>query len=185
MRTIEKWKTRHLAKELEQFTPRTKQLLQEIYPQDNLPDEIDNSCFIHGETGYGKTIYAASLLLQEKRNLYLQGEVKDCYFVNIADLFDEIKESYDKSSFNKESEILGKYSFCHLLVLDDFGTVKPSEWLLQNLYLIINRRYEYLKKTIITSNYNLDGIAEMFGDIRITSRIERMCEIINKKHWKK
>jgi DNA replication protein DnaC len=70
-----------------------------------------------------------------------------------------------------------------LLILDDLGVDKPSDWVLNVLYNIINYRYENLKKTIITSNFSLDEIAEAFNDNRITRRIERMCIIEEKQAY--
>lgn len=45
-----------------------------------------------------------------------------------------------------------------LLVLDDLGREKPSEWVLDRLYTLIGRRYNELKPTIVTSNYTLDQL---------------------------
>jgi DNA replication protein DnaC len=48
------------------------------------------------------------------------------------------------------------------------------------LYHLINHRYEYMKKTIITSNYTLEELEQRLNDQRITSRINRMCKIEEK-----
>jgi hypothetical protein len=66
------------------------------------------------------------------------------------------------------------------LILDDIGTEKPSEWAQQNIFLIIDRRYETLRQTIFTSNLSLDELSERLGD-RITSRIAEMCKVIELK----
>jgi len=71
------------------------------------------------------------------------------------------------------------------LVLDDLGTCKLSEWMFEILYSLINYRYEYLKTTIITSNYSIEQLAELWNDDRITSRIVRSGEVFEKEHYLK
>lgn len=66
------------------------------------------------------------------------------------------------------------------LFLDDIGTEKPTEWAQQNLCLIIDQRYQNMKKTIFTSNLSLDDLSEKLGE-RIASRIAEMCVIIELK----
>jgi len=45
-----------------------------------------------------------------------------------------------------------------VLVLDDIGQEKPSEWVKERLYIIINERYQLGKKTILTSNVSLQKL---------------------------
>ena len=66
------------------------------------------------------------------------------------------------------------------LILDDMGAEKTSEWSIQTLYSIIDRRYRDEKQTLITSNLTLDEIAEKVGD-RIASRIAGMCKVVEIK----
>ena len=56
-----------------------------------------------------------------------------------------------------------------------------SDWAYQTLYSLINHRYDWLKTTIITSNYTLDELQDNWQDDRITSRIKRMCELLPKE----
>jgi DNA replication protein DnaC len=73
------------------------------------------------------------------------------------------------------SDVLRKYEEADILILDEIGTEKPSDWVFQMLYLLINYRYEYLKQTIIVSNFGLAELQERLNDDRIPSRIEEMC----------
>lgn len=179
MRTIERWNNlirSYTIKKL--FTPRISSiLLEDSNPPDNLYTE--GSAYIYGPQLTGKTIYASYILLEEEKNLYLAGKKKSCIFVSVPDLFQEIKSTFNNPD-KSEEEILNKYRDAHLLVMDDFGTVKTSDWVLQVLYMIVNHRYEYQKKTIYTSNLSLNEAAELLGDDRITSRIERDCYMIKK-----
>jgi DNA replication protein DnaC len=188
MRTEEDWIQRIQKHYLSLLPPRLQRDLQTIPIPDDLPDPIESS-FIYGKTGTGKTVRAGFLLLEEEKRIYLKGGPKDenekCAFITMPELINKIKASYDPNSSPTEQEILNYYCNLHLLVLDDFGTSKPSDWILHILYSIINHRYDYLKKTILTSNISLQEIAVVLGDDRITSRIERSYQIIHKIPYKK
>jgi DNA replication protein DnaC len=62
------------------------------------------------------------------------------------------------------------------LILDDLGTEKVSDWVLQSMYQIINARYVQMRQTVITSNHSLEELRSRIGD-RIPSRIAEMCEV--------
>jgi DNA replication protein DnaC len=183
MRTEEEWLKRNLKHYLDLLPPRINRDLQTLPTPKDLPSFIE-STFLYGDTGTGKTIYTCFMLLEEQKQIYLNGgprdETEKCAFITMPELINKIKSSYDPNSRPTEQEILNYYCNLHLLVLDDFGTSKPTDWILHILYSIINHRYDYLKKTIITSNLSLQEIALILGDDRITSRIERSYKIIRK-----
>ena len=64
-----------------------------------------------------------------------------------------------------------------LLHIDDLGAEHRTEWVLEQLYTIINGRYEDERSTIVTSNLGPDELAEQLGE-RIVSRLEGCCEIL-------
>ena len=176
MRTEEIWKTKQLPIILQQFSPRLQKDLKMNYPISSLT-KIE-SMYIYGEVGSGKTVRAALMLLEILKQSFLNKQVQKFIFIPVPELLQNIKYSYDD---NTDKEVLERYSDVDILVLDDFGIDKPSDWVLGILYLIINRRYENMKLTIFTSNFSVEEIAERLGDDRITSRIERMCKIIKKE----
>jgi DNA replication protein DnaC len=187
MRNKEDWKNFERAEYLKQFTPRIREVLSTLPDLDYCPDI--QSMYIYGDVNVGKTIEAASMMLQEQKTIYLHDGPKDhtqkCIFVSVPELFNEIKSTFNPNSEKTEQDILNYYYDAHLLVLDDFGTVKPTDWVLQTLYLIVNYRYDFLKKTIFTSNLSLQEVAKIYGDDRITSRIDRMCVVFQKINWRK
>lgn len=186
MRNPERFNKFVLPKLIEQFPLRLQKDLQTIKWPDKITGTIE-STFIYGPANYGKTVTAAFMLLQEKKNLYMDNNVerKDCLFVSVPDIFYELKSTFSDKE-KTEYQIVEKYRNAHLLVLDDIGVKNPSDWGLEILYLIINHRYDWMKKTVITSNLSLVELAETFRDNRITSRIERMCgKIIEKRNWRK
>jgi len=100
------------------------------------------------------------------------------FFINTTDLLFKFKASYIHRSDETETELLEKYSKAKLLILDDFGIDKITDWSFQMLYVLINNRYENMLPTIFTSNHDLDEQAAKLGDNRITSRIQESCEIV-------
>jgi DNA replication protein DnaC len=186
MRTNQKWNDGVRENFISvNFTPRIYHDLSQItFP--NFTDYEIKSIFIWGNTGYGKTLTAASLMIEEQRRIYLNNGPKNdyefCKFISVPELFEDLKRSFGDSA--KTNRIIQAFQNIHLLVLDDMGVTKPTDWVLQMLYLIINHRYEFCKKTIITSNIGLKELSVLLGDDRITSRIERSYQLINKLDWK-
>ena len=142
-------------------------------------DEISNSLFVSGGFGTGKTYLTVGLLRYYINRLPCQNFVEPFknlpIFITVPELLMKIRSCF---SLNKcEETIVDKYSDCPLLILDDLGAEKTTEWVLQTLYIILNNRYSNLKRTIITSNLSLDELRDKIGD-RIASRIAGMCKIV-------
>ncbi len=133
--------------------------------------------FLTGSRGVGKTHLAVALMreamLAVKPVKHFDSFRIDLQrlplFVSVPELLLEIRDTYNGNEIS-EKEVIDKYSWVDVLVLDDLGVEKPSEWVLQTLYIIIDRRYREDLRTIITSNL---GIEEKEGklDDRIASRI--------------
>jgi DNA replication protein DnaC len=64
-----------------------------------------------------------------------------------------------------------------LLHIDDLGAEHRTEWVLEQLYTIINARYEEERSTLVTSNLGPGELEEQLGE-RIVSRLEGMCELL-------
>lgn len=188
-RTPEKWKQKkqpYIIKQI--FTPRLAKDLSQIPPPDPLPSfDIENGegYFISGDVHTGKTVLASQILLEQvKQDWLAQVHDRSYVFVNTGDLFEEIKNTFSTTSAQREDEVKDKYREADILLLDDLGLGgKVSDWFLNTLYLIINHRYENLLPTIITSNLDLKELDKLFGDSRISSRIQRMCKIAKKKKF--
>ena len=90
------------------------------------------------------------------------------------DMFDLIREDFDrKDSYNLERILANR----GVLIIDDLGAEKMSEWIEETMFKIINKRYEEVLPTIITSNNDLESMEERLGQ-RIVSRILEMCDVI-------
>ncbi|APU20901.1 ATP-binding protein [Actinoalloteichus sp. GBA129-24] len=70
-----------------------------------------------------------------------------------------------------------RYARTPLLLLDDLGAEKTSEWTEQQLYRLINHRYTHMLPMLITTNLPAAELRPKFGD-RIASRIGQMCHQI-------
>jgi DNA replication protein DnaC len=159
------------------FSPRIQKVLSKL----TFPEERLDSAFIYGSVGSGKTIHAISMLISECYFMYMHRLVSPKWlFIPVPEFMYEVKKSYNRDADITESQILEKYSEVEVLILDDLGVEKTSDWAFQLLYILINRRYENQKKTIITSNFSLEELSKRLGDDRISSRIQGMCKLIEK-----
>ena len=120
--------------------------------------------------GSGKTRMAASIAneLMYKHDTAVK-------FSTSTRILNEIRRTYDRETAMTESRLLDALSTVDVLIIDDFGTEKVTDWVRDKFYEIINSRYVGKKVTIFTSNRNLDTLQY---DDRITSRIKEMCYLV-------
>jgi DNA replication protein DnaC len=134
--------------------------------------------FITGEQGTGKTILAAQYMTESMKLSYLTYDEKflisDHLFITSIDLLDSIKRSFVTGT---EEQIINRYYNIPFLVIDDLGSEKLTDWSLSSIYKIINFRYENLKATIITTNYEGSELASKL-EARIVARIGEMSKVI-------
>ena len=129
--------------------------------------------YIYGPVGAGKTHLAVGYL---REDILRNGEEAG-RFIRAVDLFKEIRDTFSEKSARNERallEVFGKS--VPLLIVDDLGTEKVSEWVEQTLYDLIDRRYGELLDTIITSNLEPSALSAHYtnhGD-RLMSRIFAM-----------
>ena len=141
---------------------------------------------ITGNYGSGKTHLVAAIAHELMKQGYRP------IFGTLIILLEKIKSSYGESySKENEEQIIRKYINCDLLIIDDLGKEKPSEWMLEKLYYIINYRYESNRPIIITSNYDDSKLISRLtvGDNvetaeAIVSRMYEMCQGVNMKGCK-
>jgi DNA replication protein DnaC len=163
---------RFLAK---RTTPRIAKAYQSINEDTAI---ITESTYFEGPVGTGKTMLAIHSVMSICRERYLNNEPRPNFlFVNVSDLFSEIKATYDKNSETTEREVIEKYTNVEILILDDLGIDQATDWAARTLYIIINRLYENLKTVFITSNIPLEKLGEMFPDNRIVRRIDSICNV--------
>jgi DNA replication protein DnaC len=118
-----------------------------------------------------------------------------CLFYDYRELLKEIQNSYNSSVQVTEMEVLRPVFESEVLVLDELGAAKPTEWVWDTVSHILNTRYNDKRTTIITTNYKdlppagaePDGRTvrasreETLGDRigeRMRSRLHEMCRVV-------
>lgn len=123
-----------------------------------------------GSCGSGKTHLAVAGLLE----IIDSGKSGRLLFSNFQDLIQEIQASFDSEDTPSKSEILRPLLEVDLLVLDELGSQKPSMFVQDILYYVINSRYNGQRTTIFTTNY-IDDLSDRIGE-RLRSRLYEMAE---------
>lgn len=104
------------------------------------------SLYIAGDIGTGKT-YLASCIAADLIRRKVQ--TKWC---NVGDVLRAIRSSFDKKNTTEE-ETIRQFTEPRVLVLDDLGKERPTEWAVEQLFSIINTRYDACRPLIVTTNY--------------------------------
>lgn len=118
--------------------------------------------FLTGGVGVGKTYKAVSYL-----KAWLAEHERDTHkFINVCELLFNMHNEFGKTL---DTPILKECMHTDILLLDDLGTEKFSEWATSQLYLLISYRHDNIKPTIVTSNLDLEEIYKM--NPRIASRL--------------
>jgi DNA replication protein DnaC len=99
-------------------------------------------------------------------------------FLPSSEFFLTLKASFSHDT--GEIEVLSKFAGVKILLLDDIGSEKVSDWSKQMFYALIDRRYRNMAQTVITSNLTLQQLSETIDD-RIASRISEMCLVVELK----
>ncbi|MBA2380310.1 MAG: ATP-binding protein [Blastocatellia bacterium] len=138
---------------------------------------IDQGLLFIGPCGVGKTHLAVSIL----KGLTERGF--QCVFYEFSSLLKEIQDSYNPNTKTSELSILSPVLTTQVLVLDELGASKPTDWVKDTMAHIVNTRYNDRKHTIFTTNYfdqrqgNEETLEDRIG-VRLRSRLYEMCRVI-------
>src|SRR5437879_11526958 len=157
----------------------------EEYPVDN------TGLLLIGTIGVGKTHLAVGII----KELILSKGI-GCLFYDYRELLKEIQNSYNESVKATELDVLRPVFETEILVLDELGAVKPTEWVWDTVSLILNTRYNDNRTTIITTNFEdqpaagvnssvslargasrVETLGDRIGE-RMRSRLHEMCRVI-------
>lgn len=123
------------------------------------------SLLLLGSTGTGKTYQAYGAI----RAVAASGVQCHWQYSTAADLYAAVRP---RARTDSEDEF-HRFASCALLVLDDLGAAKGSEWTEEINYRLINHRYERMLPTLITSNVPVHDLGDALGD-RVASRLAEM-----------
>jgi DNA replication protein DnaC len=127
--------------------------------------------WLGGDVGTGKTTLA---MLVAKSALEAGLSVA---IYSLPRLLNEIRRTYDEGSDSSYIQLLDRLAEVDLLHVDDLGAEKSSPWVLEQLYAIVNARYEGERSMVITTNLDRGALVDQIGE-RTVSRLEQMCEVI-------
>lgn len=108
----------------------------------------DKGLLIVGEIGTGKTHLAVGII----KELIVNRGIP-CLFYDYRELLKQIQNSYNATVQTTELDVLRPVFETDVLVLDELGAVKPTEWVWDTVSLILNTRYNDNRITIITTNF--------------------------------
>ena len=153
------------------------------YTNKCINNKLENGLIITGNSGVGKTHLAASISneLIEKDILVLMGR--------LTSLLDMIKETF-KDNSKSENELIDLFSNLDMIVIDDLGTEKISQWALDKLYTIIENRNENKLPIIITTRFDKQNLLNRFYQSNdkdlsnaIIQKLYQMCYGIELKRY--
>ena len=136
--------------------------------------------YFYGECGTGKT-FLASIIAQE-----FMHAGKSAVFIKVPSLLDDIKATFNGQG--REVDMLDELQAATLVVLDDFGMEKPTQWAGATLCKVLDMRYDNPHgRTLITSNLSPSELADRLNNAsdgsnlngsRIADRMKEICKPI-------
>ena len=155
-------KTRHEMMELDNFKPTTETQKGILT---NLNQCGDGNIFISGSVGTGKTHLIVGLIKKIARDHFCGFR-----FRTGVDMLYEIRSTFNYGDPGETDRMIDKFTGTDILVIDDLGAEKSTEWARETFYMIIDRRYNMMKRTFVTSNLSPKALANKLDD-RLVSRL--------------
>ena len=140
---------------------------------------VEKGLLLIGDPGIGKTHIAVAVLKQVVSEKRAHG-----LFYDTRSLLNAIRSTYDPVTRTSAADVLRPVLEAELLVLDDLGAERVTDWVDETMNLIVNTRYNERRSTIFTSNYEdiedadaVDSLKARVG-FRMHSRLREMCEFL-------
>lgn len=140
-----------------------------------VPDQ-KRSLFLYGPYGSGKTGLAVAALKTLMHQTFDRVGWPGL-FTTVPNLLDAIRRGYDRDAEDEDRQLLGKARDISVLLLDDIGVERVTDWAAEKLFNLINHRHDEDSITIFTSNLDLQALSSHIGE-RTVWRIVEMAEVI-------
>ena len=125
--------------------------------------------WLMGDTGTGKTTLAmlvSKAALQDSRSVAIY---------SLPKLLARIRRTYDSEpGGDSYLSFFERLTSVDLLHIDDLGAEKRSDWVLEQLYALVNERYEAQRSMLVTTNLDQQALEEQIGS-RTVSRLVEIC----------
>jgi DNA replication protein DnaC len=132
------------------------------------------SLLIWGIPGNGKTHLAASIATA----LHVKGKI--VVFQSVPELLERIKSTFNKNSRDTEEQIMKALLSCDLLIFDDIGAEKLTDWVQDVMFRIIDGRYRKEMPILYTSNLRPNELADQVSDRTYDRITETTLQVENK-----
>ncbi len=160
--------TKHLSPIIEQMKNFVNQ-----YPT------VQEGIILHGVVGIGKTRILCSIAAEIIEKVPLL----NVFYIDWNDIFKDldVRDSNNYRDYRAINELLNRMKDASLLIIDELGSVELNQWIHNNIYNVLNYRYNRKKITLFATNYfdETDGerptLKKRIGD-RIRSRIYEMAK---------
>ena len=130
--------------------------------------EEGRGMWFHGDVGTGKT----SLAMLISKAAIEAGKSVAIY--SVPHLLADIKGTYEGARGDSYLQLFRRLTGVDLLHLDDLGAERRTEWVLEQLYSIVNERWQDQRSIVVTTNLMVDDLREQVGP-RTVSRLAEIC----------
>lgn len=125
--------------------------------------------WLMGDTGTGKT----TLAMLVSKEILKRGHTVAIY--SLPKLLARIRSTYGADQGQESyADFFERLCEVDMLHLEDLGTEYRTEWVLEQLYALVNERYERERSIMVTTNSTMDELEEQLGD-RVVSRLIEIC----------
>jgi len=166
-------------------------LTAKAFAREYSPSSAKSGLMLQGPTGVGKTHLATAVL----KELIERGF--ECAFFDYQNLLDRIRQSYNAAAGAADKQAYRAVLETDVILLDDLGSHRVTDWVEDTVTAIINHRYNARKALIVTTNlpdpelgdkiaekdpvsgqYNVkDTLADRIGS-RARSRLYEICKVV-------